>query len=740
MKNRLPLLIFLLFAASATFAQKVVDQDKYSIILKQTDQAPVIDGVFDEACWASGAKIKDLNQKFPRLDAPPIRQTEAIFLHDDKNIYIAVTCFDTSYQVTQSLKRDSRIRSNDGVSIIIDPKNQGIYGYAFSVTSAGVQGDAIIMASNDEPDFAWDQGWKSAVKVYNTYYTIEFAIPLATMRFNASDEVWGLNVIRSDQKNNQFSTWTPMVLQVQGFDLGYSGAMRWDVPPKPPKLNTSIIPYALAGYGSEGGVADKSIQTNFGTDIKVAITPQLNLDLTLRPDFSNVDVDEQQTNLTRFGLSYPERRQFFLENSDLFGGFGFEEIRPFFTRRIGLDNNLNPVPMQYGARLNGNLTDGLRIGILNTQTGATTESASQNYSVAVFQQQLGGRSSIKGLFANRVGVQSDGKFDMNDFGRNGGLELSYINQKNTTNAWMNGHLSQSATQLDQPFFFQTGFIKRIGQFQLLLDVAGLGDGYRADMGFVPRLEYYDDLRDTLFMRGSFMSYMSAQYFWQPAADKKITQHKIEFESFSVRFTDMTFSEQWNRLSDNFAFKNSASIEMGFENYRVSLPYPFRFTESGEPLPIGVYNMPQLDLLYLSDRRPLFTWSARTVLGRFYGGNRATGGVECAYRIQPWGAISTKVEYNSLQFGDPYGDAAFWLVSPKVDLSLNRSLFFTGFLQYNTQQDNVNFNGRVQWRYAPMSDVFLVYTDNYFPGSFVNKSRGIVLKVNYWLGLSSLKKR
>jgi len=272
-------------------------------------------------------------------------------------------------------------------------------------------------------------------------WTVEMAIPFKTLRYETGRSIWGINFLRNDKKNNRQDAWAQVPRQFWFIDLGYTGQLQWDASPKKANGNISLIPYVntnLFKDFEENTPTDYNLDV--GVDAKIALTSSLNLDLTVNPDFSQVEVDQQVTNLTRFSIFLPERRTFFLENSDIFSNFGIPIAKPFFSRRIGLDADGQSVPIAYGARVSGNVASGTRIGLMNVQTRSSEEQLAQNYSAAVVNQRIFGRSLIKGLFINRQSFE-DGELSKNDYNRNASLEFNYQNTDGTWQGWAGYHHS-----------------------------------------------------------------------------------------------------------------------------------------------------------------------------------------------------------------------------------------------------------------------------------------------------------
>ncbi|RME94691.1 MAG: hypothetical protein D6772_14255, partial [Bacteroidetes bacterium] len=456
------------------------------------------------------------------------------------------------------------------------------------------------------------------------------------------------------------------------------------------------------------------------------------LDLTVNPDFSQVDVDVQQTNLTRFSLFFPERRGFFLENSDLFTRFGIPPARPFFSRRIGLDQDGQVVPIAWGARLTGNVTDNLRIGILDVQTRKTDDQLAQNYFTAAFNQRVLERSSIRGMFINRQAL-TEGKLHATDYTRNADLEFNYQSGDGSLQSWTGYHHSFRDQVNSKQIFWNAGGAYTQPNFNFLVDFVTVGENYFADVGFVNRLENYDAVRDTTIRRGYRILYTPFNLTLLPKADW-IQNLNINFENTFFFFEDFSFNERNTNLFLFAELPSSARFNVGTVSNEVELLYPFSFTEEGEPLPAGRYRFQDVGGSFSSDERKLFSYRFVFEAGRFYNGRRTRSLASIRYRTQPWGNFALTAEYNTLKFPEAYGEAAIWLIGPRAEINFSKNLFWTTFVQYNTQADNFNINSRLQWQFRPLSWFFLVYSDNYAVNMWGPKNRTLVAKVNYWLNL------
>ncbi|MEL6717130.1 MAG: DUF5916 domain-containing protein [Bacteroidota bacterium] len=599
------------------------------------------------------------------------------------------------------------------------------------MNAKGAQSEALITPTDADP--SWDNRWFVEVQNYADRWTIEMAIPYKSLRFKTDIATWGINFIRNDPGSNEVHVWSPVPRQFDAFDIGYLGQLNWDVAPASVGKNVSLIPYAKAENNqSFEPKTPAETQLEVGGDAKVALTPTLNLDLTYNPDFSEVEVDRQVTNLTRFNIFFPERRQFFLENADVFNEFGQFADRPFYSRRIGLDARGSRVPILYGARLSGNVNSKLRLGMLNMHTAGDEDRLAQNYSAVTFQQRVWERSSIKGIFLNRQAYDGGESLE-NDYGRNLGGEFNYSTADGKWRA-QSGYIHSFKEGFDTKNQHAYGRFDYDGQrFRTFLTVQHMGENYFADMGFNGRLLNFNPETNEVVRLGFTQIANMLNYYIYPESSKNVNFHWSGLENF-VWVNDGTGLNEWyTRLRHFIFFKNTSQLRFRLNNNYVDLVFPFAITET--PLPAKAYNMTEFNVQFNTDLRKRLNTEMFIVYGQFYNGTKLTYRGSLSYRAQPWGNFTLGLEQNNIWLPEPYGNVDFTLATAEVEINFATNLFWTTFLQYNTQADNFNINSRFQWRYAPMSDLFIVYTDNYLVADlFGPKSRSLVLKFSYWLTL------
>lgn len=739
-KTILACLIFILLSLPFKAQDALIDTEESIHITKAIDKIR-LDGVLDESSWASAELATDFWMKFPVNDRKANGKTEAKITYDDKFLYIAVVAYqEEKGYLLQSLKRDKGLREGDGVGFVLDPINEKANGFYFSLSPYNTQAEGLIGSNDEDLSFSWDNKWYSQTKVYEDKWVGEIAIPFNILRYEAGKKKWGLNFIRSYRTKNEFHTWSNVPLQFRGFDLGYLGTMNWDEAPPQSGMNISLNPYVSTNvsHDAEAGIKTKP-GINAGFDGKVAVSSSLNLDFTVNPDFSNVDVDQQVTNLTRFDVFFPERRVFFLENDDLFSNYGIPPIRPFYSRRIGSKNGTN-VPIIFGARLSGNLAKNTRVGIMNVQTGRKNDMPGDNFTALSVNQRVLDRSLIKGYFLNRsLGKtqDSDNIIPIDNFGRNAGVEGLYSNKSGTVNSWGASHFAWKPGITDKNSYsnFGGGYFGQ--NFTSFLDYTTCGKNYYTDMGFVNRIENYNAQSDEIIRRGFEFFYNETNYSFNFKDNKYFNRIDIQTENFFALDDKRNFNERSHSINVGFDFKTTAFIDLNFQNNDIYLIYPFRYVsdESKPPLPYGRYKFNIIGLEFSTDARKNFIVRGEVNTGKFYSADYNQVVLGFTARKQPYLSFALNAEYNDLKFPAEYGSQKFLLLAPQVEWNFSNNLFWTSFLQYNSQNNNFNINSRLQWRFKPMSDMFLVYSDNYYTDPFGNnKNRALVLKFNYWINV------
>ncbi len=722
---------FLLFLLLSSICVSVFPQKKnesYQLRLQRTATPLTIDGVLDEADWLKADVATDFYMVLPMDTSSAKVRTEVRMAYDDEHLYLIAVCHHAlpgPYMV-ESLRRDFAFGKNDNFLLFMDPFEDQTNGFSFGANAAGAQWDGI-MYEGGKVDLSWDNKWVSQVKNYDDKWVFEMAVPFKSIRYKKGITEWGINFSRLDLKTTEKSSWAPVPRQFPTASLAYTGTLIWDEPPPQAGANISVIPYALGGVSKnyENGTPE-DYRGEVGTDVKVAITSSINLDLTVNPDFSQVDVDRQVTNLERFELFFPERRQFFLENGDLFANFGYATLRPFFSRRIGLD-----APIKYGARLSGKLNKNWRIGAMDMQTGKveSTGLPEQNFAVFAIQRRVFARSNIGMIFINKESLNYTPSTDpavpvYSQFNRNLGIEY---NLASSNNMWTGKALLLKSfkPENDGDDFTQAANLTYASRkWNITWQHEIVGKNYLAEVGYVP-----DNVPRPGYVK--FNPQIARLFF---PKSKHVLSHGPKFNA-SFYFDPM-MNPTDNEAVGSYVvtFRDQSVWTTWASNTYVKLLKPFDPTNSGkDPLPAGSeHQWNGVGIEYISKPQSVFTYAFTTRYGGYYAdGTRFNFTTDIGYRFQPFVSINLTSSFNDIRMPEPYGKTTFWLVGPRVDVTMTNKLFFTAFAQYNEQQNNVNLNTRFQWRYRPASDLFIVYTDNYFPETFNVKNRALVIKFTYW---------
>ena len=381
--------------------------------IKKAKGEITLDGKLNEADWQAADVAKNWSLNFPVDTALAPYQTEARVTFDDQFFYVSFVCYDdNSRDLINSLRRDFEFPLNDNVGINFGPYNDGLNGFFFSITPAGVQREGTVSgggAGTDAFNSFWDNKWYSKVVRYEDHWITEASIPWKSFRYKDGLKEWNVLFDRSDKKRNMRSSWIRTPIQFSTGMFAYSGSSYGMIPfrQRVPIYQSSRL--QLAAFLRILKLSPKKPHPTSRRVLmqRLAITPSLNLDLTFNPDFSQVEVDQQVINLTRFEFQFPERRQFFLENSDLFNRAGLPEARPFFSRRIGLVRTSNglfqKVPIVYGARVSGSINEDWRVNFMNIQTKEELSLGlpAQNYTVATIQRNFWRQSSFGITFVNK---------------------------------------------------------------------------------------------------------------------------------------------------------------------------------------------------------------------------------------------------------------------------------------------------------------------------------------------------
>ena len=730
MKN----LIFLFLFVVGVFQAQV---NKKSVYVKYTQDDITIDATLDEKAWSLAEPAKDFYNYFPSDTTLAKAQTEIRFLFDDENLYVGIKVYAAGNDyIVPSLRRDFRASGNDNITLLFDTFNDATNAFVFGSNPMGVKREILLAGGgNDVSGFniAWDAKWFAESKIHDNYYILEWAIPLYAFKYREGETQWRFNSYHFDTQTNERNTWINIPQNQPIFSLAYMGDMIFEKPLGKSKSPIWVAPFVngFSGKDYESNQANNSF--SFGGDARLTVGNSMNLDLTVNPDFSQVEVDQQVTNLTRFEIGLPERRQFFIENSDLFGDFGNDrDSNPFFSRRIGIAKNKDGKTIENkiiaGARLSGKLNNNLRVGLLNMQTQEDLENEipSVNNMVISLQQKVFSRSNLNFLFINKQATKDYAFLAPEDrYNRVVGVDYRLASADNTWSGryFVHKSFSPGVSSKDFSAGFNTAFNNR--RLGIRLSGVFVGDNYRSDLGFIRRTDIFK---------------ANPQFevkFWPEKG--AIQRHALQFipiflwrPELNFELSDYTIITRW-RVN----FRNTSELRVSMFNRLTKLYNPFdpTGTEGGIELPGNEkYYYTNLEVDYQSDRRKVISYQFAPSIGRFYNGHRYSVKGSLNWRAQPYLSGSIQMQMDRIELPAPYPSTTILLVGPRFDVTFSKSMFWATFIQYSNQRQNFSINTRLQWRFAPLSDLFIVYNDNYDTTLFSPRFRSINLKLTYWLNI------
>ncbi len=672
--QKLILTAILFILSIGAFSQAVCK----SIHIKKINTPIKIDGVDDEVVWQQAEVANGFREVTPYDTAAAKTKTEVRLLFDDDNIYVFATCYDDIKKdyVIQSLKRDFSYPASDAFAIVFDPFSDKTNGFNFGVNPLGAQREGLVAnGGNFGVSTDWDNLWYSEVKQYEDRWTCEFAIPFKSIRFKDNLLVWGINFVRNDMKRFESTSWTSIPRSYNISVLNFCGNLIWESPPPKTGHTVSVIPYTSTNLNSDYKKSDQiNVKPSIGGDIKYAVTSSLNLDITVNPDFSQVEVDRQQVNLTSYSLFYPERRQFFIENSDLFSSIGFSQIRPFFSRRIGLRNGA-PIPIIGGARLSGKLNENWRIGVMDIITARdnVTNANEQNYSVVALQRQIFKTSSVQFTIVNRDAL----KPEVNKFNRVVCFDYFLLSPNNKWRGKAFYHQSFSPNQPKGASANASFLQYSTPTWDIMWNHEYVSKDYNAEVGFVPRQAQFDPITNQFIKQTFFRLEPSITYRYYPKS-KRINNHA--FTAYTDYYTNGAYITQSYYINPHYSilFQNSAtfnaSINLNFVNQLATLKLS---NDSIDNILPGKYYFNNFSVGYASNKRKKFNYSVSYNFGEYYTSLRNNAGLDLNYRYQPWGVFNLNYSLNHFSWNSG-NRSTLHLFGAKAELSFTKKLFFTTF--------------------------------------------------------------
>ena len=679
---------------------------------------PVIDGdVLGDTAYEDAPVATGFSQNQPDEGRPASDRTEVRIVYTDDTLYFGVVCYtrDPATIIVADSRRDSQLNDTDSFQIILDTFLDQQNGFVFGTNPAGIEYDGQVSnegqgsgrmggggsgggsqqqrGSGGGFNVNWDGAWQVEAQVTEIGWTAEFAIPFRTLRYpGGSSQTWGVNFQRNIRHRNERSFWAPLPRQFNLNRLSLAGLLQGVEVPS--QGNLKLTPYVL-GEAVRSAARPETISTgNFGADLKYSVTPGMTLDLTYNTDFAQVEVDEQQINLDRFNLFFPEKRPFFLENAGLFSVGRPGQIEVFFSRRIGIGEEGQQVPIVGGGRLSGKVGDNTNIGFLNMQTAAQGDNvAGQNFTVARVRQDLPSRSNIGAIVVNRQGVGS----------------LASDSDHNRTYA-VDGRFGLGQSLTVSGFFADTATPHQVGaethaaymssdfeteNVRLGLRYAEVGSDFNPEVGFYQR-------------RGYRRAEATVFTFFRPDNFIGIHELRPHVNHYTVWNMQTGLHEtQYTHIDNHWEWEGGAQVNSGVNLTREGLFVPFEIFP-GVTVPVGVYDHAESQLQFNTNRGAPVSAAIRSTIGGLFGGKRIREVFDVAVRLGETLNAALIWDYNNLDL--PGGHFTTNLASLRVSYSFTTRVFLQALVQYNDRADLWSSNVRFGLLSDANTGLFVVYND------------------------------
>ena len=661
------------------------------------ESAPVVDGdVLGDSAWLGITPASGFWQVQPDEGRPATQRTEVYIGFSGSNLYVGVVAYDDNPDgiIVNDSRRDTSLNDSDAFLLIIDGQLDRQNGFVFGTNAAGIEYDGqVIKEGADGINLSWDTTWQVRARTADYGWSAEFEIPFRSLRFGrGATQVWGINFQRNIRRNNEVAYWSPLDRSRNLYRVSEAGTLRGVSPPS--SRNLQITPYAL-GNAQRGGELDGSeTDTEFGVDLKYSITPSLTLDATYNTDFAQVEVDEQQVNLDRFNLFFPEKRPFFLENAGLFSVGRSQEVEMFFSRRIGISDDGEVIPVDGGVRLSGKIGSSTNVGLLHMQTEAIDSVAPENqFTVARISQELPNRSSIGAIFTNRNG---DGSYlvpEADDRNRAYAIDGRWgIGENLTLSGWFARSDTPDLEGDDRAFGVQAAYTT--ADWRVDTHYTEVEPNFNPELGFLSRTNYRKF--ETIILRNvrndawrrvlQLRPHVAYRSYWKPDGFQESGLVHLHLP------VDHRSGSEWGPAVN---FTRDGVVE------------DFEIVE-GIIVPADTYDHTEFILRGETDEsQPLSYGFDATVGGRF-GGDRASISQWVAYRRGE--TFRTSLTFSYSDFDLPGGDFTAHLARLRLSYSFSPRIQLQALVQYNELADTIGTNIRFSWLQSASSGLFLVYNE------------------------------
>ncbi|MYE16677.1 MAG: carbohydrate binding family 9 domain-containing protein [Gemmatimonadetes bacterium] len=680
----------------------------------RTDAPPVIDGVPNDAAWVAATPLADFTQREPADGQPASEPTEVRILFDQDAVYVAVWAYDSRADaiVPGESIRDYEVTDADAVIMVFDTYNDQQNGFVFGTTPAGIEYDGQVASQgsgggfflgggmNNQRRFQrgagggfnknWDGSWTVATSRDAEGWYAEFRIPFSTLRYGSETDTWGFNVSRRIRRLNEEDFWAAVPREFGLYRLDFAGQLTGVEPPF--RRSATVTPYVLGASTRDYADASQTgfgRQAEFGGEAKVQVTQGLTLDMTVNTDFAQVEVDDQQVNLTRFSLLFPEKRPFFLENAGFFTvGAGGADL--FFSRRIGISGG-QPVPITGGGRLSGRVA-GLNLGLLHIETGANEVGDPENvYSVARVAKELPNRSRVGGLFVNRAGNLAG------DYNRTWAVDGSLgLGDQLTLTSFVARTDTPDLEGADAAWNVTASWSSR--RFTANATVREIGEDFKPEVGFLPR-------------NGHRYYQVFGMWTHRPASVFREIRPHISYFTYRTMRTgvDNGFNEsaRWH-IDSHWQWHSGMELHTGANYVTEGLYESFAIPGTDVVVPNGTYAGWESQIVFFTDQSRPVALNTRFNWGAFLSGSKRTTTADLTLRRGARTSAGLRVSYNDVML--PQGDFTATLAGVNLGYFFTPRIYLQSLIQYSDQIDTWSANIRFGWLNTAGTGLFIVYNE------------------------------
>jgi hypothetical protein len=684
-----------------------------------------IDGALDEALYSSHEPMSDFIQMEPAHGAPATEKSEVWIAFDADNVYVGFRAFESEPErmVANDMRRDSQnVWQNEHLGVAFDTFYDRRNSLNFYLSAIGGRADGQV---TNEGNWAgdWNPVWDFATRRIDGGWTGEMAIPFKSIRYQAGrDQTWGVQLRRVNRWKNETSYLTPLPITANassGMFRMSEAATLVGIEAPSSGLALDIKPYLTSGFSTDMAAAPGSrnrLDKDMGLDVKYGLTRGLSADFTYNTDFAQVEADEQQVNLTRFSLFFPEKRDFFLENAGIFGfgGAGQNTDAPtlFYSRRIGLESG-REVPIRAGGRLSGRAGK-YAIGVINIQTDEVSAAGvpSTNFAVARVRRDILRRSTI-GALATRRSTVSSGTGAGETYGVDG--NFAFFTNLSITSYWAKT-VTPGIRRDDTSY---RNYVNYNGdRYGVQVESLRVGDHFNPEVGFLRRDNFMKNRLHARFSPRPTQRFTAVRKFYY--------QGQAEYWS-----NGDGVKEQRELLGEMYVeFQNSDRLEMSLQDLFERVPEPFRIARN-VTVPAGGYTKRTFIGSYQLGQQHAVSGVAAVEHGPFYAGDRtAVSFTGARVKVNAHFALEPRVAIDRVTL--PFGDFTSKLVSSRLTYTITPMMFVSGLVQYNSGNNTFGTNVRLRWEYHPGSELFVVYNDgrDTMPTGFPHlQNRALIVKVN-----------